>query len=183
MSLCSTPPLQHHLCTCPGPGRACGLCAVSLINRTKAALQVLVPYSSCARALGSPVPPFKNALLRYCPSVRPVGVWQHSWKLSGDGGQTAWMDVKYLRKETELSSCPGHALFFVFLPLLLVFLVMFVWFVRLSSLELASQLVLCSVIIIFHLCTHHSCICNNEKAMEEILRVFSNIFSLRKFPF
>lgn len=74
--------------------------------------------------------------------MRPVGVWQ---ELSGDGGQTAWLDVKSLRKKTELVSCPGHALLSVFLPLL-VLLIMLFWFVSLSSLELASQLVPHSVI-------------------------------------
>lgn len=75
------------------------------------------------------------------------------------------MDVKSLRKETELASWPGHALVSVFLPLLLVFLIMFVWFVSLSSLEQASQLVPHGVIIIFHLYTH-SCIWKNEKGLK-----------------
>lgn len=111
-----------------------------------------------------------------CPSVRPVNVWQHSQKLSEDGGQTAWLYVKSLRKETELASCPGHALVSVFSPLLLVFLMMPVWFVSLSSLELASQLVPHSVIIIFHLYVQHSCTWNNEEAMHKILRVCQTFF-------
>lgn len=114
---------------------------LGLINRTKAALQILVHPPLVPEHWAQQVPPFKNPLGGTCPSVRPVGVWQHSQKLSGDGRQTAWLDVKSLRKETELDSWPGHALVSVLLPLLLVFLIMLVWFVSLSSLELASQLI------------------------------------------
>lgn len=131
-----------------GPGRAHGLWAVCLAAGQNWAWstgqkQLCRSWSPppVPEHWAQPVPPFENPLWGTCPSVRPVGVWQHSQKLSGDGRQTAWLDVKSSRKETELDSWSGHGLVSVFLPLLLKFLIMLVWFVSLSSLELASQLV------------------------------------------
>lgn len=158
---CALHLLQHHLSTFLGWAGHVGSEQDKNVSdkQDKSICRSWSPPPPAPEHWAQPVPPFKNPLLRCtCPSVSPVGVWQHSQKLSGCGRQTAWLDdVKSLKKETELASCPGHALVSMFLPLLLVFLIMLVWFVSLSSWELASQLVPHSVIIIFHLYTHHSC--------------------------